>query len=425
MLGMLPSMERALRYIQSHPWYWDEASGLVKRAYTIDTWDFAYTAGRHGWLQFQVTPDTFWGVMHGDNSGYVEAFRLMAALDRRLADGAGASWWEARAGALRENLNRVCWNGRFYTHFVKLTPVTIDGVDEAAQLSLSNPMDINRGVANHLQAVAILREYQRRRATSRAFAEWFSIDPPFPDGIFGDERLVAGAYCNGGIMPLVGGELARAAFEHGFEGYGVDILRRYAGLVFPAGESYLWYFPDGTPSSVETSTSPDALPTDGWGSSAMLWALTEGLAGVVDRGRLFDRALVQPRWLAAGVDEAEVALGYAASGRGLAYRFDARGGDIGLEVAADGCDAGFHVLLPTDARVRAVRRDGGGIGFTLANIEASPYVDFEGRIDGEARFEIVVTKAGGARRASRGRRAGGGRSEGFSARARGAKAEGQ
>ncbi|MCK7523945.1 MAG: hypothetical protein MZV64_43140 [Ignavibacteriales bacterium] len=88
-------------------------------------------------------------------------------------------------------------------------------------MSLSNPMAINRGAADHAQAVSILREYPRRGAEGRAFAEWFSIDPPFPDGIFGDERLVQGAYVNGGIMPLVGGELARAAFEHGFEAYGV------------------------------------------------------------------------------------------------------------------------------------------------------------------------------------------------------------
>ena len=73
--ALLPSLERALRYITTHPWYWDAARGLVKRAYTIDTWDFAYTAGRHEWLQFQITDDTYWGFMHGDNSGYYEAFR--------------------------------------------------------------------------------------------------------------------------------------------------------------------------------------------------------------------------------------------------------------------------------------------------------------------------------------------------------------
>ena len=235
MRRMLPRMEKALAYVTAHPWYWDAEHGLVKRAYTIDTWDFAYTAGRHEWLQFQITDDTYWGIFHGDNSGYYEAFRIMAALWRRSGETARADWWDARAAALCGNLNRTCWNGRFYTHFVKLTPVVIPGVDEAAQLSLSNPMDINRGVASHAQAASILREYQRRRDEGRAFAEWFSIDPPFPDGVFGDDRLVGGAYCNGGIMPLAGGELARAAFDHGFEAYGADILRRYYELVSKAG----------------------------------------------------------------------------------------------------------------------------------------------------------------------------------------------
>jgi hypothetical protein len=387
---MLPKMERALAYVLSYPWYWDESRGLVKRAYTIDTWDFAYTAGTHPWLQFQITDDTYWGIMHGDNSGYYEAFRIMAALHRRLGDGARGEWWDGRAGHLREALNRACWNGHFYTHFVKLTPVVIPGVDEAEQLSLSNPMDINRGVADHAQAVSILREYQRRREQRRAFAEWFSIDPPFPDGVFGDERLVAGAYCNGGIMPLVGGELARAAFDHGFEAYGVDILCRYYALVSEKGESYLWYFPDGTPSGVETSTSPEATPTDGWGSSAMLWALTEGLAGVVDRGCGFDRAGVSPRWPAAEVEEAEVKIGYACSGRGIWYQYRERADRLLLCTGADGSDIHFHVLLPRGAEARAVRCGRQEVPFRTVAVEESTYVDFDGRIDGEASFEIAL-----------------------------------
>jgi len=388
---LLPRLEKALTYVTSHPWYWDPTHGLVKRAYTIDTWDFAYTAGRHDWLQFQVNDDTFWGVMHGDNSGYYEAFRVMAALWRRFGAPAHADEWEARAATLREALSRVCWNGRFYTHFFKLTPVAIEGVDEGSQLSLSNPMDINRGVATHDQAGSILREYQRRREEGRAFAEWFSIDPPFPDGVFGDPRLVRGAYCNGGIMPLVGGELARAAFSHGFEAYGVDILRRYFGMAAPTGTTYLWYFPDGTPSSVETSTSPEASSADGWGSSAMLWALAEGLAGVVDHGRALDRAAVSPRWLAAGVDEAEVAIGYECSARAVGYQFRACGDRIVLEVSAPGSEIDFHVLLPAGAAARSVSW-GGHDDMECRNVlvEASPYADFSCRVDGEMRFEIAL-----------------------------------
>jgi hypothetical protein len=389
---MMPRMEKALAYVTSHPWYWDNRRGLVKRAYTIDTWDFAYTAGRHDWLQFQITDDTFWGILHGDNSGYYEAFRIMAALWRRFGAQDQADGWEARAAMLRKNLNRTCWNGRFYTHFVKLTPVVIHGVDEAEQLSLSNPMDVNRGVTDHEQAVSILCEYQRRRDEHRAFAEWFSIDPPFPDGVFGDERLVRGAYCNGGIMPLVGGELARAAFEHGFEAYGVDILRRYFDLVSNKGETFLWYFPDGRPSSIETSTSPEAMPTDGWGSSAMSWALIEGLAGVVDLGRGFDRARISPRWPAAGVLEAEVAVGYDCSGRGIRYQLRVRPDTILLEVEAAGSDIDCHVLLPAGTEAGAVRRNGGDVSFRPVVIEQSHYVDFEGTIDQGARFEIALRR---------------------------------
>jgi hypothetical protein len=296
MASLLPKAEKALAYAFSHPWRWDPEHRLVKRAYTIDTWDFDYTAGRHNWLNFQITPHTFWGIMHGDSSGYYQAAVLMSRMYERLGNGADSDRWAEFAEGYRERANKISWNGRFYRHFVPLVPVKIDGVDEEAQLSLSNPMDINRGLATREMAVAILEEYQRRRQSTSAFAEWFSIDPPFPDGIFGDEKLVKGAYVNGGIMPLVGGELARAAFEHGFEAYGLDILRRYGRMIRETGETYLWYFPDGRPSSLDTSTSPDVQPTDGWGSSAMLYAFVEGLCGVQDEGCGFDRVRLCPRW---------------------------------------------------------------------------------------------------------------------------------
>jgi hypothetical protein len=374
--ALLPRMEGALDYILSHPWYWDATEGLVKRAYTIDTWDFAYTAGTHGWLQFQIDENTFWGIFHGDNSGYYEAFTIMALLHRRFGHEARADQWEERAESLKDRMNQLCWNGSFYTHFVKLADFSIPGVDEAAQLSLSNPMAVNRGTTTHEMAVAILREYRRRQEESPAFAEWFSVDPPFPDGIFGDEKLVAGAYVNGGIMPLVGGELAEAAFEHGFEAYGVDILRRYHALVSSKGESYLWYFPDGTPASVETSTSPEAQPTDGWGSSAMLHALLKGLAGVQERGRTFDHVRLAPRWAAAGVREVDVGVGYPSSGVGFEYSYRSSEEGMDLEVRGPPCALDLHLLLPVGRQVGTVKVDGRDQPFKIGRVGESQYLDF-------------------------------------------------
>lgn len=391
-ISLLPAMERALDYVLTHPWRWDKQTGLVKRPYTIDTWDFAYTAGSHDWLQFQIDDKTFWGIMHGDNSGYYEAFCIMQHLYSVFGDPDAAQSWADRASALRDNLNRICWNGCFYTHFVKLTPVNIPGVDETQQLSLSNPMDVNRGVTDHSQAAAILREYRARREKGQAFAEWFSIDPPFPDGVFGDERLVAGAYINGGIMPLVGGELARAAFEHGFERYGVDILNRYASLIEQTGESFLWYFPDGRPSSRESSTSPEATSTDGWGSSAVLYALIEGLAGVQDKDKLFQKIRFAPRWPAARISQVEARVEYASSGAFLGYRYSSSGKKLSWNLSGRGSQVEAHILLPSETSPVRVRIQDRDIDYDIRKVEQSLYVDFSFQFTDRAVLKIDIKR---------------------------------
>ena len=350
---LLPCFENALSYIMNS-WYWDKDKFLVKRPYTIDTWDFAYTAGKHNWLQFQIDENTYWGYMHGDNSGYYEAFSFMSGWYSYFSINRKVELWRTRAERIRKSLNKTCWNGKYYTHFVKISPVTIIGVDESHQLSLSNPMNINRGTTTRKMAESIIKEYQKRKTESGSFAEWFSIDPSFPAGIFGDEKLIAGAYCNGGIMPLVGGELARAAFENGFEEYGVQILKQYYNLISQKGESYLWYFPDGTHSSVETSTSPDASPTDGWGSGAMLYAFVEGLIGVQDKLKAFKSIRLTPRWDAAGIKDAEVMILYPASGAYVKYKYLYSSNSVKLEVEGTPEDIDMELYLPENKKVVSI-----------------------------------------------------------------------
>jgi hypothetical protein len=219
-------------------------------------------------------------------------------------------------------------------------------------------MDINRGVTTSEMAKSILREYKKRKKESGAFAEWFSIHPPFPDSIFGDDKLIAGAYCNGGIMPLAGGELARAAFENGDEKYGVKILNQYYDLISPEGETYLWYFPDGKHSSVETSTSPEALPTDGWGSGAMLYAFIEGLAGVQDKMKKFINIRLTPRWEAAGVKKAEVMIQYPASDAFVKYNYLSSDDFIKLEIEGSPEEIDLEILLPENRKAVSVNSTG-------------------------------------------------------------------
>ena len=137
---------------------------------------------------------------------------------------------------------------------------------DAKSLWIRDFSDILRGMKYFEKDLKSMVEHfaETQAANGRIF-DYFTT---FPDGVLGDEKLKRGAYVNGGILPLVGGELARAAFEHGFEAYGVDILLRYAQMISEYNATYLWYFPDGRPCTAEESTSPEASPTDGWGSSA-------------------------------------------------------------------------------------------------------------------------------------------------------------
>ena len=130
------------------------------------------------------------------------------------------------------------------------------------------------------------------------------------------------------------------------------------------------------PSSVESSTSPDASPTDGWGSSAMLYALAEGLAGVVDKHKLFQKVQLSPRWIAAGRNEATVRLSYGASGAWFGYslRNDEAAGIIELVLGGNAL-VHLHLLLPQGTRAKSITVGGKKVDFTNTSVEDSAYVD--------------------------------------------------
>jgi len=375
----LEQMERGLRYSLSDPGRWSDEYQLVKRPFTIDTWDFEYGeavqrpdgSATH---RSMFDDKTQWCIMHGDNSGVYHGCRLLARMYAHEHDEERAEYWVEQADSLRAAANRVCWNGQFYTHQVHITPVEVRGVDEREQLSLSHGYDINRGLPDHDQAVRILREYQRRReGKDTLFAEWFSVDPPFPSNAFGLDYLHPGTYVNGGLMPLVGGELARAAFEHGLEEYGLDILRRYYGLAIETGETYLWYFPDGSHWS-----GGSFLPTDGWGSAAMLYALMEGLAGIEDESTLYRHVRAALRWGCTGESAARVTARYGASDGYFAYRWRrvAAADEIAIDFTGSGEQARFHVLMPQGSEAKFVTSGGQPVPFEKITIEASAYAAF-------------------------------------------------
>ncbi len=378
----LDAMRRAIRYTMSDPLRWDAELRLVKRPFTIDTWDFQYgptttdpttgnRAARH-WIDEQ----TIWGIFHGDNTGLAASLRLLARIEEHLGDKAAAARDRSEAAGIMDRLNALSWNGHFFTHQVHLTPFSAAGVDESRQLSLSNAYALNRNVLRREQGRAIVDEYfSRSQNRGAAFAEWYSIDPPFPPGDFGLAGYTGeqpGEYINGGIMPLVGGELARGAFRYGAERYGFDILARYAALLDTAKASYLWYYLSGDPGW----SSADTLPTDGWGASAMFGALIEGAAGVEDQGARYQDVSLSPRWSYAGdVSTARVVARYGASDGYASYRWRRGARGLTIDFTGSGDHVRVRLLLPQEVkRVSKVALNGAKQAYAIEDVFGSQYV---------------------------------------------------
>jgi hypothetical protein len=159
-------------------------------------------------------------------------------------------------------------------------------------------------------------------------------------------------------------------------------------MISESNETYLWYFPDGRPCTAEESTSPEASPTDGWGSSAMLYALIEGLAGIEDNQKLFQKCRLSPRWHAAGINEVDVRVCYEVSGADISYtiRYEEDRIHLGVRTAESDCE--FHILLPEKLQAKSVSVDGTNVPFVNQKIRNSNYVDFEHRIEDKASLII-------------------------------------
>jgi len=236
MKRLLPRAMRALDYSVTDRARWSDKFRLLKRAYTIDSWDFQprdeYLVKFRLGTEQMIDPErTKFGVFFGDNTGYAYACDQLAEMLTHAGRKRDAAKYRRRAGEIRQRLNEIAWNGHCFTHRIEEDPaVERDfGVDEKAQLAMSNAYSLNRGIP-HEQCVAILRTYQalRARLPKGSPGEWYAIYPPFERG-FGKDSA-KWQYMNAGVHGHAAGELARGALKHGFERYGADVLRRLGEL---------------------------------------------------------------------------------------------------------------------------------------------------------------------------------------------------
>ena len=228
MKGLLDTAIKAVRYSTSDIYRWSEKYKLLKRGYTIDTWDFQHSddIARSG-SSMRVDPKkTEFNVFHGDNTGMAVGCDYLAEMLEVAGRTEEADEFAELAKALRERLNDLAWNNECYIHMIPENPEAKRDLGDTPthrQVTLSNAYALNRNIG-HDKAAAIIRSYQKIREVmpKSSAGEFYNCYPPFEKGFSHNDWN----YMNGGVSSICGGELAHGAFEHGFEAYGVDVLER-------------------------------------------------------------------------------------------------------------------------------------------------------------------------------------------------------
>lgn len=230
MEGFLDSAIKAYQYSLKDEYRFSKKFGLLKRGYTIDTWDFQSNFHSKDPMVIDKK-NTAFGVMHGDNTGFAVGCRYLAEMLEYVGRNKDAKKYRELGKEIKANLDKVSWNGSFYTHHVAEDKKTVPdfGVDTEKQVSLSNAYALNRDLTDE-QCSAIIKTYQniKKELPEGSPGEWYAIYPPFEKGFSGHKGKWQ--YMNGGVISIVAGELAHGAYEHGYEEYASDILERVGAL---------------------------------------------------------------------------------------------------------------------------------------------------------------------------------------------------
>ena len=357
--SVLPALEKGINYMTSDEKRWSKEYGVIKRGFSVDTWDFMDTQED---IRF-LSDNTPMSVMHGDNSGVYQAMIQLSWLNERFGNAQKSEEWKARAARLKANVDKLCWNGSFYKHQVHLNHAGIDS-NEDIRLSLSNTYDINRKFTTAEQSKSIINEYKKRRNNGNYFAEWFTIDPPYKK--FGVYK--AGSYINGAVASLTGGELAKAAFEYNEEAYGWDIIKRLMQLVEENGELFFMYNP-------KTGKNVGGGPS-GWGAAAILSAIEEGLFGIIDNGVCFDKMTFSPAIAVTDYNEIKYITGYRVSHTFIQMHYIRTQGCETYVLYCPANEINCHILVSNNFIPQEVLINGKDIAFNTVTCKDSIYVDF-------------------------------------------------
>ncbi len=118
---------------------------------------------------------------------------------------------------------------------------------------------------------------------------------------------------------------------------------------------------------------------DNWADAAVVYALVEGLVGSKDAGVAYNKAILAPRWQAAGINEAKATIKYEASGGYLSYQYnyDEKNLQMKLLYTGNSLDTKVRLLIPQSKSVVTISMDGNPVSFQNELVESTKYAVFE------------------------------------------------
>jgi len=374
----LPALLRGMKYEMTDPLRWSSKNLLVKRPYTIDTWDFT---SQHDSLKsvekllghIDNTEKTPKGIMHGDNSGMFRACKQLSIMLTTTGQKYAAKEWSLQGDLILQRLNALCWNGKYYSHFIPEDPVPAHlKTDPLNSIGLSNTYSINRGSTTPAMAASIIESYREigEKTKGESVAPWYGVYP-FIYPHFGNYQV--GEYMNGAVLPLVGGELCKAAFQNGYEKYAVEQLL-IIEKILKANNGRLPGCANG-----DGTAQKEAIP-DEWGVAAFVSAIIEGLAGVVDEGILFEEVEISPRWYFAGINKTSVNIGYGSDGNQVGYQYIFSSKNNSIEISTSGKFKAFTLRVPVPEKMKnaSASLNGKNTSATIEQINNSKYAVIKG-----------------------------------------------
>ena len=140
-------------------------------------------------------------------------------------------------------------------------------------------------------------------------------------------------------------------------------------MVEKDGAVYFLYNPKGG-NSTTAYLGPSA-----WGAAALLSAVDEGLAGIVNAGFGYDEIAFSPRWPVTPYRELRYVTGYESVGRYVDCRYVQTEEGFRYHLRSPAKKMSAHLLLPSGKTPKTLRVNGAETSFTLSNVGESRYVD--------------------------------------------------